>query len=710
MNRTRLKKIGAIGIILALIQPMTVKISSPLLAADAPQSVASEIPASLSAPILPEDLRTLTGIENNGAAIKRGDMVFQWLYPQVVAAEKKWRADYEALQTPEQVRAYQKRLHAEFLNAIGGFPERTPLNAKIVSVTQFDGYVMEKIVFESQPNHFVSAVMYLPDEAKFPKPWSGVVVTCGHSFNGKGSDGYQRASILHALNGIAAFHVDPIDQGERMQNFDLETKKPRASCVQGHNQLGIGSILLGRNAATFEIYDLVRALDYLQTRDDIRHDNLGMTGNSGGGTQTSYLMALDDRVKVACSNCYTCSLYDLMKRNDTQDAEQNIFGQAAFGMDHADYCMMRAPFPTYLGTATKDFFPIAMAKRSLNDAKRIFKIMGNEENIYRAETNNTHGWDKTLRQETVQFMLRFLENRNVQVVEPESIKTLKDPEIQVTPEGQTILMPGARSTYDLNRDYAKKLAGEREPIDAETVAKIRELANVRDASEFGEMKVRECGEEKLTDGVAVRKMILEPEAGIYLPSLLFKAENAPEKADVVLVVSDRGKTDGYAENILPLVKSGKIVLSVELRGWGETKQNFRASYYRPSHLGTDGADFYVAYNLAKTHVGFRADDILATARWLRKQPFCSGVELFGISEGCIPVLHAAVLEKSAFKHTTLKKCLISWTNTVENGEHSRTPLTSTVHGALRVYDLPEMRDFLGEKLTVLSLKDALEIE
>jgi len=58
---------------------------------------------------------------------------------------------------------------------------------------------------------------------------------------------------------------------------------------------------------------------------------------------------------------------------------------------------------------------------------------------------------------------------------------------------------------------------------------------------------------------------------------------------------------------------------------------------------------------------------------------------------------------------TLEKCLISWTNTVENGEHSRTPLTSTVHGALRVYDLPEMRDFLGEKLTVKSTKDALEV-
>ena len=670
----------------------------------------AEVPNSLKSNLLPENLRVLSGTEAEGSAVKRSNMVFQWLLPQVIDAEKTWRTNYEALQTPDQVRAYQKRLRAEFFNAIGSFPNDTPLNVKIVDTIQYDGYVMEKIIYESQPNHFVTAVMYLPDEKKFPKPWSGVVITCGHSFNGKGSDAYQRAAILHALNGIAAFHVDPIDQGERMQNVDMNTKKPRVSCVQGHNQIGIGSILLGRNAATFELHDLFRALDYLQTRDDIRHDNLGMTGNSGGGTQTSYAMALDDRIKVACSNCYTCSLYGLKKRNDTQDAEQNIFGQGAFGMDHADYCMMRAPLPTYLGTATKDFFPLDMAKQSFKDAQRIFKIMGSEENIYRAETDNQHGWDKTLRQETVRFMVKHLEGRDIEVVEPDSIKTLKDPEIQVTPNGQTVLMEGARTTYDINRDYAKELTAGRKSIDAETLTKIRSLAKVRDASEFGEMKVRDLGTETLADGITAQKLILEPEARIYLPGILFKPANVSEKADVVLYISDQGKTAGYDANIRPLVKSGKIVLSVDLRGWGETQQSHRASYYRPTHLGTDGADFYVAYCLAKTHVGFRTDDIFAVTRWLKTQAFCANVELYGLSEGCIPVLHAAVLEKDSFKHVTLERCLVSWTNTVENGEDSRTPLTSTVHGALKVYDLPEMRAYLENagKLTLRSTKTALE--
>ena len=669
----------------------------------------AEVPESLKTPLLPENLRVLTGTENSGSAVKRSDMVFNWLHPRIVEAEKRRRTVYEAVKTPEQAAEYQKRLRAEFISAIGGFPERTPLNPRIMSTMKRNGITMEKLVFESRPKHYVSAILYLPDETKYPKPWSGVVVACGHNVKGKGLDIYQKTAALHALNGIAALHVDPIDQGERLQNFDFETKKGRVFSVQGHNQLGVGAILMGQNTARFEIWDLMRALDYLQTRDDIRHDSLGMAGLSGGGTQTSYVMALDDRVKAACSLCYTCSIYGLMKANDTQDAEQNIFGQAAFGMDHADYCVMRAPRPTFLGTATGDFFPIEMGWQSFRDAKRMFQRLGYGENIDLAETDNHHTYDKTLREATVRFMLRFLEKRETPIFEPESLQALPYEEILVTPEGQTVLLPGARTTYDLNRDEAKRLTAKRKPIDAETVAKIRELAKVRDASAFGEMKVRELGEEKLADGISAKKLILEPESGIYLPSLLFKAENTPEKADVVLFIADKGKTAGYDESILPLVKSGKIVLSVELRGWGETQQSFRASYYRPSHLGTDGADFYVAYCLAKTHVGFRTDDILAVTRWLKKQAFCANVELYGLSEGCVPVLHAAVLEKDAFQRVTLEKCLISWTNTVENGEHSRTPLTSTVHGALRVYDLPEMRDFLGEKLTVKSTKDALEV-
>ena len=671
-----------------------------LLAAAVTQA---DVPESLQKNLLPEEM---TSSERTFAP---KEMVFEWLLPQVEAAEAKWREDYEARKTPEQIAEYQARMKKNFIDAIGGFPERTPLNAKITGRIQDPEFTIEKVLFESQPGLYVTANLYLPNEAKYPKPWNGVVVVCGHSHNGKGYENYQRVTALHALNGIAAMIVDPIDQGERFQNIDLIAKKELSASVHGHNLLGIGSILLGRNTAMFEIWDAMRAFDYMQTRDDIRHENLGLAGLSGGGTQTSYVMALEDRVDVACTCCYTCSLFGLMKMNETQDAEQNIFGQAAFGMDHADYCMMRAPKPTFFGTATKDFFPIEMGWQSFRDSKRLFSRMGYGNQVDLTETDNQHGYDKTLREATVRFMLRFLDHREAPIFEPESLQAHTDEEIQVTPEGFTMLLPGARSTFDLNRDYAKELAAARKPIDAETVAKIRELAKVRDAEAFEEMKVQTLGEEKL-DGVNVKKLILEPEPGISLPALLVQAADAPEKTDVALYVSDSGKTAGWDENILPLVKAGKSVLTVDLRGYGETQsfEKKNRQYYRNEFLGSDGKEFYIAYNLGKTFVGYRTDDLLAVTRWLKAQSFCANVELYGLSEACIPALHAAVLEKMAetYSHVTLENCLVSWTNTVENGGHSNTPLVSTVHGALKVYDLPEMRDYLGDSLTVKSLKDA----
>ncbi|MDO4629562.1 MAG: hypothetical protein Q4C70_10295 [Planctomycetia bacterium] len=692
--------------------------------AETKTEVTQALPETVTKPILPEDLAELRAPDDtaptpeNMTKIAPCEMVFQWLYPQIVAAENKWRTDYEALKTPEQVAEYQKVRREKFLSALGGFPERTPLNALITGTMQKDGYIMEKVLFESQPGQHVTAILYKPDEKKYPKPWSGVLVACGHSHNGKGYENYQRVAALHALNGMAALLVDPIDQGERMQNVDLATKKPRSESVHGHNLLGIGSILLGKNTATYEIWDLMRALDYLQSRDDIRADNLGMAGLSGGGTQTSYVMALDDRVRVACSCCYTCSLYGLMKNNDTQDAEQNIFGQAAFGMDHADYCILRAPKPTMLGTATQDFFPIEMGWQSFRDAKRVFQRLGYGEYIDLAETDNKHGYDKTLREATVRFMLRFLENREAPIFEPESLTPVTDEEILVTPEGLTVLLEGARTTFDMNREFAKDLTAKRTPITAETLPKIREMARIRDAQTLGTPKCRTLEKVELTDGIVAERMILEPESRIYLPAILFRnasgtttdGTSATKKTDVMIYVTDKGKTVNYAENILPALKAGKSVLAVDLRGWGETQQYEKTSwqYYRNEFLGKDGKDFYVGYNLGLSHIGIRTDDLLAVTRWLKTQEFCGEVEIFAVSEACIPALHAAVLERDAFRHVTLADCLISWTNTVENGGNSNTPLSSTIHGALRVYDLPEMRAYLESagKLTVKSMKDA----
>ena len=303
-------------------------------------------------------------------------------------------AAFEKLKTPEDVAAWQESRRQIFLGLWADFPPRTPLKARVVARQQHDGYRLEKVIYESQPRHFVTALMYLP-AAKPPFP--GVLVPCGHSDNGKANESYQRVCILLAKNGMAALCYDPIDQGERCQLPGLAGKN-RGGGTVAHCLAGVGSILLGRNTATFRVWDGMRSLDYLESRADIDPRRLGCTGNSGGGTLTSYLMALDGRIACAAPSCYLCGFRRLLETLGPQDAEQNIHAQIAFGLDHADYVLMRAPRPTLMCTATHDFFKIDGAWNAFRQAKRVYTRLGAAENIAIAEADEQHGFTVLLRQ------------------------------------------------------------------------------------------------------------------------------------------------------------------------------------------------------------------------------------------------------------------------------------------------------------------------
>ena len=87
-----------------------------------------------------------------------------------------------AIKTPEDIVRRQKELRAFFLRSLGDLPERTPLNPRVVGTLKRDGYRIDKVIFESRPDHHVTANLYLP-EGKPPFP--GVLVPCGHSNNAK---------------------------------------------------------------------------------------------------------------------------------------------------------------------------------------------------------------------------------------------------------------------------------------------------------------------------------------------------------------------------------------------------------------------------------------------------------------------------------------------------------------------------------------------
>lgn len=631
---------------------------------------------------------------------KPGEMMKRYWQRHAEATFQRWQEEYEARTQPEAVAAYQKGLREKFLAAIGGLPERTPLNPQVTGTVVRDGYRVEKIIFESQPKHFVTALLFLPAGDRCKPPYPGVLVPCGHAKDAKGHDEYQTVGALLALCGMAALVFDPIDQGERGQYLGPDGW-PKHWGTGAHTMFGIGCTLLGRNTARFEIWDGMRAIDYLQSRPEVDPQQIGCTGNSGGGTQTSYLMALDDRIRAAAPSCYLCGFPALLQTIGPQDAEQNIFNQLAFGMDHADYVMMRAPTPVLMCVATKDFFDIRGAWDTFRYAKRLYTRLGFPERIELLENDAGHNYNTTQREGVVRWLSRWLRSKDEPIVEP-AIQRLNEKDVQCAADGQVMLLPGARSVYELNEDYEKTLAPRRTEAwktgdRAALLAKVRQLAGIRRLDELPQPAAEGLGTIE-RPGYRVEKLLLKTEEGIVLPALSFWPEKGPS-LPAVLYVHEQGKAADAAPGgpIERLVLEGRQVLAVDLRGTGQTKP-----------AGSEWKDVYTAYLLGRSYIGLQAEDVLQAARCLKERagasPQPTGVELVAVGAAGIPALHAAAIEADRFGSVKLVRTLASWSSVIYS-RLTQVQGSQIVHGALTTYDLPDLAATLGGKLTVEQVVD-----
>lgn len=652
------------------------------------------------------DLRVLPSLVDGIAPV---NFVEDQLKKLAYAALDRRDSEYEKLKTAEDVSAWQKRQRATFLEALGGLPARTPLNARVTGTRELSGYRMEKILFESQPGFLVSGLLYLP-EGKGPHP--AVVMPCGHTPSAKAGDLYQKASISLVRAGIAVFCYDPIGQGERRHYRDPQGVPEFASSTSEHQFMGISGIPLGRGLSRAMIWDGIRALDYLQSRADIRADRLGCTGVSGGGTMTSYLMALDERIVAAAPACYLTGFRRLLETIGPQDFEQNIFGQISSGLDHADYVLLAAPKPVLVMAATQDFFDIQGAWNLFRQAKRAYGRLGYAERIDLVEADTKHDLAVEMREASARWFRRWLLGRDDAWTEP-SFDVLPESDVLCTREGDVLREPGARSFFDLNGEMAAQYAAERSRIwqthpTSVCVSKVREKACVRALAEIPVLKEAE-GETIERGPVRIQKLTLRDAEGTVIPALLFRS--AKVKGGIRLYVHGEGKQAeaGPGGVLESLALSGETVLAIDVRGIGEM-QRPKSGMSVDAFAETSWKAATMAYLLGRSYVALRTEDILACARFAAEKWGGSGaVHLTGIGDAGVPALHACALEPHLFAGTQLEQTPESW-NDVVISAHSKNQQVNAVYGALQLYDLPELAGTVPqEKLVIRTPVDAMGV-
>jgi len=668
-----------------------------------------------------------------------GDLVDVYLKQQFYQQLDARTAAFEQLKGQADCRAWQQERREFFVRQLGGFPQRTPLEARVVGHLNGEDYRVEKVIFASRPDHHVTANLYLP---KSPGPYPAVLVPCGHSHDGKAAGGYQRVSILLAKNGMAALCYDPIGQGERYQMLDFEhdhehfksvsrplpVPHPRVQylCTVEHTTMGLGCILLGTNIAQYRIWDGMRAIDYLQSRDDIIADKIGCTGNSGGGTLTAYLMALDERIVAAAPACYLTTFRRLIDTQGAQDAEQNIFGQIAFGLDEPDYVMMRAPKPTLICAGTRDVtFDIEGTWDLFRQSKRFYSRLGYPERVELNEADVPHGFFLQQREAAARWMHRWLlgKDKVIQEVDPDSLPDpISDEQLRAlsagdwtqeqlycSPEGQVLLMPGEKSVFQINAEIEQQLQAKRTAAwQAISVAQRQELVRKTIGSSIPQSNATGGSIESVgtiqRDGYTIEKLVLTPEAGIRLPALAFIPTKLSGQACLYLHGISMQADAAPGGAIETLVKQGQLVLAAELRGIGETETGHDKQDYGRGRFGRDVQEMFLAYLIGRSYVGMRTEDVASWTRFLSEYQTTSDqpnqIQLIAIGEAAVPALHAAALQPNRFASVRLRNTIRSWSEVVRTPE-TLDQAVNVVHGALQHYDLADLIDLAGTDKTLL---------
>jgi hypothetical protein len=385
-------------------------------------------------------------------------------------------------------------------------------------------------------------------------------------------------------------------------------------------------------------------------------------------------------------------------------------------MDHADYVLMRAPKPTLLCTATHDFFDIHGAWDCFRQAKRFYTRLGFSERVDLIETDDRHGFSQLLRVGMVRWMRRWLLEIDQPVDEPE-LAVASDLQLQCTPEGQVMQLKGARSTYDLNAELEDQLAGQRKEYwhtasPSEALKKVRQISGIRALVDLPEPECDDRGSVELDHGVRLKKLVLQPEPGVWLPALAFIPTQPSGQAYLYVHADGKQADAGPGGPIQQLVGQGHMVLAIDVRGVGETAPREPGQVGIARYIGSQWKDFYLAYLLGTSYLAMRAEDLLVSARFLAHYKTTgrpNRVHLISVGRTGPPALHAVALEPDQFASVLLKNSLESWSDVI------RTPLATNqfenvVHGALRTYDLPNLRamESVKEKIKVVDPFGPLE--
>jgi len=504
--------------------------------------------------------------------------------------DRAWRQDedrravFESVRTEADMRRLQADTRRKVLEIIGGLPEtRTPLDARAVGTLAMEGYRVEKLVFESLPGLFVTALVYSPDGPPGRKP--AVLVACGHSPLGKAYPRYQEMAARLARRGYVVLCWDPVGQGERSQFWDTARGRSRYNLVCGeHAILGNLATLAGASLVRWMVWDGMRAVDYLLTRPDVDGTRLAITGTSGGGGQSTWIFALDERIGVGAPSCFVTSLPMRMANrifeDPDSDPEQDPFGLVSAGVDHVGLLLLAYPRPIHVSAAVKDFVPIEGTRMTVRAIAELYRRLGHGDRVVLSEGLHEHRYSDENQESAFDFIDRFDGQPRRAGFEP--VRTLEPESLRCTASGQVRVDLGGRSLPEVIRQYYRERKG-RTSVDLKSLYYGPSYPGVREwpvvpyeGAPPGPAIAWERTGGTEREGIATDRYLLHHGARLAIPVLhVYRSSYRSDR-----MALDFGLAGKIGRSDWPVVEAhlaaGREVVSLDPRGLGETRMPYKA--------------------------------------------------------------------------------------------------------------------------------------
>jgi cephalosporin-C deacetylase-like acetyl esterase len=591
---------------------------------------------------------------------------------------------------------------------------------------ELDGvaWTIHKLRFQSLPGYWITSLLYVPESARNTTDGSvpAVLLAIGHIETAKAFEEYHGLSEELCRQGMVVLAYDPPSQGERVMNWDwMRGQYDFNWGTTEHDIMGLKTLLAGWPLAQAWVWDGMRALDVLLAQPQVDSTRVGMCGVSGGGTQTAWMLAADDRLTAASPACFITSWREQFDAKLGADPEQHPYPIMAWGWDQADVLASFAPKPLQIVCLTDDFFPIEGTRNTFRKLDDLYTRLGAQGDVEIGETPNlAHSYHPPLRKATVEWMCKQFEIPFIggiphsDVVSPE--------ELRVTPSGQLITSGFPRTLHDVIAETAPPPA--EAPVAHERTetwqngrrAALCELLSVYPSLEPVVVQpafeqpdfVQDVGSDDI-EGAVFERRLIETEPGIQVPVLHVKPTG--ECRGVMVHVNEFGADSDWQISGGPIygaLDAGWAVVSLDPRGVGAAASRVDDPDLLHRRFGTLQHAAWTWQMLDRPVIGQRVFDLLRVMEWARGLSYLADQPMActGSGAGAVWAMLGAAIDTRVDQVIAIGPP-VDFRTIVASGEVTWT-LDALVPNVLKWGDLPDVAALIAPRsLSVVAPVDAL---